>query len=81
MTWLDLPAGHPFGVGNLPYGVFSTDASGPRVGTRIGDHVLDLGPCAEQAGMESYAVWSAPTLNPFLALGRNAWTSARESFF
>ena len=78
MTWLDLPADHPFGITNLPYGVFSTDGSSPRVGTRVGDHVLDLGPCAEKAGMESYAVWSAPTLNPFLALGSHAWASARE---
>ncbi len=78
MTWLDLPADHPFGITNLPYGVFSTSDSAPRVGTRIGDHVLDLGACAEQAGMESYAVWQEPNLNAFLALGRPAWESARE---
>jgi hypothetical protein len=24
MTWLDLPADHPFGLAHLPYGVFST---------------------------------------------------------
>ena len=78
MTWLDLPADHPFGIANLPYGVFSTPDSAPRIGTRIGDHVLDLGACAEQAGMESYAVWLEPSLNAFLALGHPAWTSARE---
>ena len=50
MTWLDLPADHPFGVGNLPYGVFSTGGSSPRVGTRIGDHVLDLGDMAAGQG-------------------------------
>ena len=78
MTWLDLPADHPFGITNLPYGAFSTTDAGPRIGTRIGDHVLDLGACAEQAGMESYAVWQEPTLNAFLALGRPAWVAARE---
>ena len=78
MTWLDVPADHPFGIANLPSGVFSTPASGPRVGTRIGDHVLDLAPCAEKAGRESYAVWQEPSLNTFLALGRPAWTAARE---
>ncbi|GAA4125795.1 fumarylacetoacetase [Knoellia locipacati] len=78
MTWLDLPADHPFGIDNLPYGVFSTEGGSRRVGTRIGDHVLDLGPCAEQAGMESYAVWLEPSLNAFLAQGRPAWTAARE---
>ena len=77
MTWLDLPAEHPYGVHNLPYGVFSTPDAGPRVGVRVGDAVLDVGACAERAGMESGAVWLAPSLNPFLAEGRRAWTAAR----
>jgi fumarylacetoacetase len=75
--WLDLPADHPFGIDNLPYGVFSTATRGPRVGVRVGDRVLDAGACAEQAGMESGEVWLAPTLNPFLAQGRQAWAAAR----
>ena len=29
MTWLDLPADHPFGLAHLPYGVFSTVADLP----------------------------------------------------
>ena len=78
MTWLDLPADHPFGIHNLPYGVFSTEVGGHRVGVRIGDHVLDLAACAEHAGMESAVVWRAPSLNPFLGQGREAWTAARE---
>jgi fumarylacetoacetase len=78
MTWLDLTADDPFGIDNLPYGVFSTQGTDPRVGVRIGDRVLDLAPCAEDAGMESAAVWRADSLNPFLALGSHAWRSARE---
>jgi fumarylacetoacetase len=77
MTWLDLPATHPFGVHNLPYGVFSAGDGTPRVGVRVGDHVLDLAACAEHAGMESAAVWRAGSLNPFLERGRDAWASAR----
>ena len=42
-TWLDVPAKHPFGLANLPYGVFSTEGRAPRVGVRIGDWVLDAG--------------------------------------
>ncbi|MGL4175436.1 MAG: fumarylacetoacetase [Dermatophilaceae bacterium] len=78
MTWLDLPAGHPFGIHNLPYGVFSTGGRPPRVGTRVGDHVLDLAACAEHAGMESAAVWRTASLNAFLAQGRPAWSAARD---
>jgi len=77
-TWLELPADHPFGIHNLPYGVFSTADTGPRVGVRIGDHVLDAGRCAERAGMESGEVWLEADLNRFLGEGRPAWDSARE---
>src|SRR6478609_4677538 len=77
MTWLELPADHPYGIHNLPYGVFSTPDTEPRVGVRVGDHVLDVGACAEQGGMESGVVWRAPSLNAFLAEGRQAWSAAR----
>ncbi|KRE62361.1 fumarylacetoacetase [Nostocoides sp. Soil756] len=81
MTWLDLPADHPFGLHNLPYGVYSPAADGDdgerRVGVRVGDHVLDLAACAEQAGMESAAVWRGGSLDAFLAEGRPAWAAAR----
>jgi fumarylacetoacetase len=76
-TWLDLPADHPYGLANLPYGVFSTPDRTPRVGVRIGDWVLDAGAAAEQSGMESGEVWLQPSLNAFLAEGRSAWTSGR----
>jgi fumarylacetoacetase len=79
-SWLDLPADHPFGLGNLPYGVISTPAvpRARRIGIRIGDYVLDAGLAAEHAGMESGAAWLEPTLNGFLDLGHHAWASARE---
>lgn len=77
MTWLDLPADHPFGPDNLPYGVFSAGDERRRVGVRVGDAVLDLAVCAEQAGMESAAVWREGSLDAFLAEGRTAWTAAR----
>ncbi len=82
-TWLDLPADHPFGPANLPYGVFSTSGQEPRVGTRIGDAVLDLSPVAALGGDPDEraplaAAWATPSLNAFLALGRPAWTVARD---
>ncbi len=60
-----------FGLGNLPYGVFSRAGEPRRVGVRVGDHVLDL---AAALGRD---VFAAPSLNPFLALGRTAWQEAR----
>ncbi len=81
-TWLDVPAGHPFGIAHLPYGVFSTSGTGPRVGVRVGDHVLDAGAVAALGGdpgngPDLAAAWRTPSLNAFLSLGRPAWTTAR----
>jgi fumarylacetoacetase len=78
-SWLDLPAGHLFGLSTLPYGVFSTtDPDLRRVGVRIGDLVLDAGAAAEFVGMESGVWWLQPSLNHFLSLGRPAWAAARS---
>ncbi|PYC88221.1 fumarylacetoacetase [Streptomyces tateyamensis] len=71
MTWLDLPQDSPFGVANLPYGVFSTPDTAPRVGVRIGDQVLDL------AAVLDDPVFAEPTLNSFLAQGRARWDEVR----
>jgi fumarylacetoacetase len=49
------------------FGAFSTGDDPPRIGFRVGDRVLDL--AAHGLG----AVFAAPVLNPFLALGRAAW--------
>jgi fumarylacetoacetase len=71
MTWLDLPPDDPFGVANLPYGVFSAGDERPRVGVRIGDSVLDL---ARALGEQ---VFAEPALNAFMAQGRARWEDVR----
>ena len=84
-TWLDVPDDHPFGIDTLPYGIFST-AEEPhrrRVGVRIGDQVLDASAVAALGGDPGdgphlAAAWANPSLNAFIALGRPAWTIARE---
>nr|WP_238358366.1 fumarylacetoacetase [Kribbella sandramycini] len=66
-----------FGPDNLPLGVFQHDDDAPRVGAALGDQVIDLSPLATAAGLDHAAVFAAPTLNAFLALGRPAWSSTR----
>ena len=72
MTVLDIPADSLFGIENLPYGVFSTADSTPRVGVRVGDSVVDL---AATLGDD---VFAQPTLNAFMAQGRARWTEVRS---
>ncbi|MEO3809438.1 fumarylacetoacetase [Sphaerisporangium sp. B11E5] len=57
---------------NLPYGVFSVPGEQPRVGVRIGDHVLDLAPVLHDE------VFATGSLNAFLARGRTAWHDTRR---
>ena len=54
-------------TGGVGFGVFSIAGDERRVGFRVGHGILDLA----TAGLG--AVFSAPNLNPFLALGRSAW--------
>lgn len=41
-SWVSVPANSDFPIQNLPFGIFQTKNEKPRVGVRIGDHVLDL---------------------------------------
>jgi fumarylacetoacetase len=81
--WVDVADDDRFGLHTLPYGVFSTPGTHPRVGVRIGDWVLDAAAVAALGGDAGdgpalAAAWSTPSLNAFLELGRPAWTVARE---
>ena len=80
MTWVEGAEGSGFGLDHLPYGVFSRAGEDPRVGVRIGEHVLDLAPVAEIGDPASIlaAAWRTPSLNAFLVLGRGQWDVARE---
>ncbi len=68
-----------FPIQNLPYGVFSANGLAPRIGVAIGDDVLDLWEL-EQDGRFAFGeigVFSAPSLNPFMALGPKMWSKTR----
>ena len=58
-----------FGLDHLPYGVFSTEASAPRVGVRYADTVVDVATVRPEL--------DRPTLNAFMALGPDPWTETR----
>ncbi|MEV7599326.1 fumarylacetoacetase [Kitasatospora sp. NPDC089797] len=78
-SWLVSAQDSPFGVHNLPYGVF-TAADRPgrrRIGVRVGDFVLDAGAAARAAGAPSELL-DADSLNPLMAAGRPVWTRVRS---
>jgi fumarylacetoacetase len=79
-SFIDVAPDSHFPIQNLPYGVFSAkDGLAPRVGVAIGDYVLDLWQLAQDCRFDVVepAVFAAPQLNPFMALGPKAWSSTR----
>jgi fumarylacetoacetase len=71
MTAIEIPDRSLFGLGNLPYGVFSAGGGPARVGVRAGESVIDLAAALRDE------VFDAPALNPFMAQGTAYWADVR----
>lgn len=74
---------HPdsdFPIQNLPYGVFSTTSDpSPRIGTRLGDWVIDLSILDhENLFGKRYGFFDDSSLNRFMAAGREVWREIRQ---
>jgi fumarylacetoacetase len=76
-TWLDLPSDSPFGLENLPYGVFSIGSGERRVGIAVGEQVLDVAAVADRLSPELVDVLARPTLGRLLAAGPRRWQEVR----
>ncbi len=78
MTWLELAEDTPFGLHNLPYGVFSVGgAPERRVGVPVGDQVLDLTAAATETAAAFAPLLTRGVLNPLLAAGAATWREVR----
>jgi len=73
-SWVEVRPGSDFPIQNLPFGIFKTETSPPRVGVAIGDFVLDLAMLADEGFLDSLnippSVFSSAYLNELMALGR-----------
>src|SRR3984893_13856561 len=79
-SFIPVDTNSDFPIQNLPYGVFSSkDGLAPRVGVAIGDYVLDLWELEQDSRIDvgALGVFSASSLNPFMALGPNVWSRTR----
>ena len=70
-----------FGLDNLPYGAVARPGEEARPAVRFGDHALLLDALEETGALAPVGLpagtFSGPVLNPFLALGRPAWSAVR----
>ncbi|MET8356779.1 fumarylacetoacetase [Micromonospora sp. NPDC005171] len=78
MTWVTGADGSPYGVTNLPYGVFRQNEGPSRIGVRIGSWVLDLAAAEAAELVLAAGTLCRPVLNDFMALGRPQWTTVRQ---
>jgi fumarylacetoacetase len=80
-SWVPDAAGSGFGLENLPFGVVQRAGEPAFPAVRVGAHALLLQPLAGAGlldGLELPAgALAGPVLNPFLALGRPAWSALR----
>ena len=80
LSWIESanPVTADFPLQNLPYGVFrrGPDLS-PRVGTAIGDQILDLAAAADLLPSAARSACQQLTLNALMACGPAAWSDLR----
>ncbi len=79
-SFVDVDPASDFPIQNLPYGVFSTSGTSPRVGVAIGDLVLDLAAIEAEGLLDlggAKNVFAQPSINAFMALGPKVWSSTR----
>jgi fumarylacetoacetase len=80
--WVPGADDHPdFPVQNLPLGVFSVTGGDRRIGTAIGDHVLDLGALAPRLPQAVRAALGGSTLNALFALPGADRIALRHALF
>jgi fumarylacetoacetase len=83
-SWIPVPEDSDFPITNLPYGVATHGDRPAHVVTRIGDYVVSLGALASGGFLDGVAevpdpaaVFAVGWLNPFMALGPQAWAAVR----
>lgn len=81
-TWLELPANTDFPIQNIPFGVFLTRDDIITIGTRIGDHAIDLGALHQMGYFKGIDltddIFLQDTLNDFISDGRKTWRLVRN---
>ena len=81
-TWVDIPENTDFSIHNIPFGVFTFNGE-THCGSRIGDFVIDLALMGEDGWFDDLplgtgTIFHKSTLNHFIELGNQAWTSVRN---
>lgn len=81
MSWIPIPEGSPFPLGNLPFGVGHDGDGVLRAWVAVGDSALDLAATQRTGVLDgtgaSPQCFAAPSLNDHLASGPDVWHAVR----
>ncbi|MGB5269442.1 fumarylacetoacetase [Eudoraea sp.] len=81
-TWLQVAPNSDFPIQNIPFGVFLTRDDVVTIGTRIGDHAIDLGALHQLGYFNGIPltddIFLQDTLNDFISDGHKTWRLVRN---
>ena len=81
-TWLPVATNTDFPIQNIPFGVFLTRDDVITIGTRIGDHAIDLGALHQLGYFNGIPltddIFLQDTLNDFISDGQKTWRLVRN---
>ncbi len=81
-SWIEVDENCDFPIQNLPFGIFKTQSSSPRVGVAIGDQVLDLAVLNKLGYLNNLKIDNSVFINQYLndlmALGKPTCSSLRQ---
>mmetsp|Transcript_12914 Transcript_12914/g.20514 ORF Transcript_12914/g.20514 Transcript_12914/m.20514 type:complete len:462 (-) Transcript_12914:104-1489(-) len=81
-SWVKVSADSHFPIQNIPFGVFEKADGSQRIGTRIGDYVLDLHQVSKLGLFallpENGKCFQERVLNSFMSYDRSTWRRARR---
>lgn len=81
-SWIDVPENSDFPIQNIPFGVFKSENVPARVGTRIGDQVIDLNALFILGYLDNLpftnADFNTDSLNKLMKKGKKATTDLRN---
>jgi fumarylacetoacetase len=81
-SWIDVNEKSDFPIQNIPFGIFKTENLSPRVGSRIGDYVIDLKSLFVLGYLDNLVVelsdFDAPFLNTLMRHGKSGIRDLRN---
>lgn len=81
-SWIPVPAQSDFPIQNIPFGVFLTREDIITIGTRIGNHAIDLGALHQLGYFKDIPltddIFLQDSLNDFISDGKKTWRLVRN---